>query len=407
MMSTLTVSQLNRYVRMQLEHDEKLQNLRVQGEISNCKCYGSGHIYFTLQDLETDCAVSAVMYKSSAQYLRFIPKNGMCVLVTGRAMFYEKKGEFQLCVVSMAEFKNAGQHAQSLEQLKKKLLSLGIFDPSAKRPLPAMPQDIGVVTSAYGAAYQDIRKTLEERYPIGHLHLYPAVVQGEQAPASICRAIRAAERGGCDVIIVGRGGGSAEDLAAFQTEEVVMAIYGCAVPVISAVGHETDWTLSDEAADARASTPTKAAVMATPDMPTLRTGVMQYTRRLQSAMEKQLREKQTVLTHCTDRLHLQAPARQVERAQYQLKTTVGHLQDVLQAKYFVSKQAQLQSAAQRLELLNPMKILGQGYGLVYHGETLLRRADQVQSGDVIHVKLEHGALDAQVQNIEMDDASKI
>ena len=263
-MAILSVSQLNRYVGFKLKEDRALQGILVRGEITNfTNHYRSGHLYFTLRDAES--CVKALMFRSNAQRLRFTPREGMNVIAAATASLYERDGAFQLYVTDLQP-DGAGTQALALEQLKKKLTAMGVFDAAAKRPLPAMPQKIGVITSDTGAALQDVKNVIGRRYPIGHLLVYPAQVQGDAAADSVCRAIAAAERDGCDVLIVGRGGGASETLEAFNTERVVMAIYHCAVPVVSAVGHETDWTLADAAADLRAPTPSAAAELAVPDV---------------------------------------------------------------------------------------------------------------------------------------------
>ncbi|MGN0585446.1 MAG: exodeoxyribonuclease VII large subunit, partial [Ruminococcus sp.] len=245
-MSILTISQLNRYVAFRLKEDKAVQNILVRGEISNFTHHArSGHCYFTLKDAE--CAVKAVMFRSYAERIKFRPRDGMHIIAAASASIYERDGSFQLYVTDMQE-DGIGQQQLNFEKLRQKLSEMGVFDPASKRPVPSCPGKVGVVTSGTGAALQDIINVIGRRYPLCELHVFPAQVQGEAAPESIAGSIARAEKFGCDVLIVGRGGGSAEDLSAFNTERVVMAVYNCAVPVISAVGHETDVSLTDAAA---------------------------------------------------------------------------------------------------------------------------------------------------------------
>ena len=256
-MPVITVTQINRYIGSILKNDRNIQGIMVRGEISNyVKHFRSGHVYFTLKDSES--AIKAVMFANSAARLKFAPEDGMAVIVSGSIGVYERDGAYQLYVNDIIP-EGAGAQGAALEQLKRKLQKEGIFDTAHKRPIPAMPKKIGAVTSLSGAAVRDIINVLSRRYPLGEVYAVNALVQGEGAPESVCRGILRAEAAGCDVIIVGRGGGSSEDLSAFNTEKVAYAIYNCKVPVISAVGHETDFTIADLAADLRAPTPSAAA----------------------------------------------------------------------------------------------------------------------------------------------------
>ena len=259
-----------------------------------------------------------------------------------------------------------------------------------------MPQRIGVITSDVGAALQDVRNVISRRYPVGHLLVYPAQVQGNAAVQSICSAIAAAQADRCDVLIVGRGGGSAENLQAFNTEQVVMAIYHCTIPVVSAVGHETDWTLADAAADLRAPTPSAAAELAVPDMRQLLQQIQEQRRRMIAAIRGQLQSRQQELERLCDRLRLQSPAHRQSMEQQALE----HLYRRLVrggAAVLERYENQLRQQAEKLEMLSPLKILGRGYALVYQGEELVRRAEQVQPGDILRVQLAEGEITAEVK----------
>lgn len=263
-MAVLTVTQLNRYAAFQLKEDRHLQHLLIRGEISGfTRNQRSGHCYFILKDAES--SVRAVLFRNQASRISIPLANGISVIAAATATLYEREGTFQLCVTDL-QMDGVGAQQSALEQRKKQLAALGVFDAARKRPLPDFPKKIGVVTSASGAAIHDIEQVIRRRFPLVQLMLFPAQVQGDSAPESISHAIQRASQSDCDILIVGRGGGSAEDLQAFQTEEVVMAVFHCSIPVISAVGHEIDQTLTDYAADLRAPTPSAAAELAVPSM---------------------------------------------------------------------------------------------------------------------------------------------
>lgn len=392
-MAVISVTQLNRYVGFKLKEDRMLQGLLVQGEITNfTNHYRSGHFYFTIRDEES--SVKAVMFRSNAQRLRFMPEDGMRVIAAASASLYERDGAFQLYVTDLQP-DGAGAKALALEQLKKKLTAMGVFDSSAKRPLPAMPQKIGVITSDTGAALQDVKNVIGRRYPIGHLLVYPALVQGENAANSVCHAIQAAERDSCDVLIVGRGGGAAEDLQAFNTEAVIMAIYHCTIPVVSAVGHETDWTLADAAADLRAPTPSAAAELAVPDVQHLMQTVQELGRRQEAAVIRIFQQKEQELRRMQDKLLLASPQQRQQAAQLELQ----HIQERLEHginRTLERCSTQLMQQAERLDMLSPLKILGRGYALVYHGEDLIHSGAQVQTGDLLRIQLAQESVYARV-----------
>lgn len=393
-MAILSVTQLNRYVGFKLKEDRALQGVLVRGEITNfTNHYRSGHLYFTLRDAES--GVKAVMFRSNAQRLKFMPEEGMRVIAAATASLYERDGAFQLYVTDLQP-DGAGLQALALEQLKKKLTAMGVFDTAAKRPLPPMPQKIGVITSDTGAALQDVINVTSRRYPIGTLMVYPAQVQGDKAADSVCRAVAAAERDGCDVLIVGRGGGASEDLQAFNTEKVVMAIYHCTVPVVSAVGHETDWTLTDAAADLRAPTPSAAAELAVPDVRQMLQQVQELSRRMTAAAGRLVTMRQQELQRLADRIRIQSPEHRQKIAEKELYTLIQQLRNS-GIHMLERRQNALSQAASRLEMLSPLTILGRGYSLVYHGEELVRSAEQVHAGDLLRIRLAEGEIIAKIQ----------
>lgn len=398
-MAILTISQLNCYVAFRLKEDKAIQSILVRGEISNFTCHTrSGHCYFTLKDEE--CAIKAVMFRSSAQQIRFRPRDGMHIIAAASANLYERDGSFQLYVTDMQQ-DGIGQQQLALQKLKEKLTAMGVFDPAAKRSLPAYPEKIGVVTSATGAAVHDVMEVIGRRYPIGTLEIFPAQVQGEAAPDSIARAIMKADAVGCDVLIVGRGGGSAEDLSAFNTEQVVMAVYNCSVPVISAVGHETDVTLTDAAADLRAPTPSAAAEQAVPSIDEMRQLLLAKTRQLQQSFSIYTEQQANRLQRLTERLKAQSPDQRHQLAEQQLDLVTLRLHKAMEARIQHSEN-DLQKELVRLDALSPLKILSRGYSLVYNEDALLRDSASAQTGDELDVILSRGQLRVKVLNRKDD-----
>ncbi len=393
MASIISVSQLNHYVSFQLKEDPDLKKISVRGEISNFTNHRrSGHLYFTLHDEE--CSVKAVMFAHNTRQLKFTPRDGMRVVAFASVSLYEKEGSYQLYVTNLLP-DGTGARAQELEQLREKLTYMGVFNESRKRSLPALPQKIGVVTSDSGAALQDIRNILSRRYPIGTLCVYPALVQGKDAPDSIQRAIFAAQRDECDVLIVGRGGGSSEDLAAFQTEQVVLAISRCEIPVISAVGHETDWTLSDDAADFRAPTPSAAAELVAPDREQLMHQIRQYQERLSYGMQQILQRNETELQQLSDVVSRNTPIYRLESETQSLTI----LQDSLNrdmTQYFSKCDDALYSLTEKLEMLSPLRNLSRGYAIVDVNGKICRSARKVAIEDTIRIRLYDGELIARV-----------
>ncbi len=388
-MSILTISQINRYVAFRLKEDKAVQSILVRGEISNFVCHTrTGHCYFTLKDSE--CAVKAVMFRSYAERIKFRPKDGMHIIAAASASLYERDGSFQLYVTDMQE-DGIGQQQLALEKLKQKLLEMGVFDTSAKRPIPTHPSKVGVVTSGIGAALQDIINVISRRYPLCELHVFPAQVQGEAAPESIARSIEMAGKYDCDVLIVGRGGGSAEDLSAFNTERVVMAVYNSSVPVISAVGHETDVSLTDGAADLRAPTPSAAAELAVPSIDELKDRLQRETGILDKVFFNSNQQREIQLQRLTEYLRSLSPENKHIMAQSELDLLSKKLADLMDAKLRQSENL-FQKELVRLDALSPLKILQRGYSLVYKNNTILRSAEEAVLGDELDVRLASGQL---------------
>ena len=394
-MPVLTVTQINKYLSFRIKDDKNIQGIMVKGEISNfTDHYRSGHLYFTLKDKES--SIRAVMFASAASRLKFRPEDGMAVIVSGSIAVFEREGVYQLYVNDIQP-DGLGAASLALEQLKQKLAKEGIFDTAHKRPLPVMPKKIGAVTSLSGAAVRDTINVLTRRYPIGGLYVVNALVQGETAPDSICRGILKAEQAGCDVIIVGRGGGSSEDLRAFNTEKVAYAIYNCKVPVISAVGHETDTTIADLAADMRAPTPSAAAELAAPSMEQLTEKINILERRIKTAANMLLDKASDRYMQLYTRLSAYSPENRLRLNKERLEGLEKRSE--LAIKRYISRlDSQLNEKLIRLDSLSPVKVLSRGYSLVYKGESLINDADKLKNGDIIKIRFGSGEAEAEIIN---------
>ncbi|WP_295718083.1 exodeoxyribonuclease VII large subunit [uncultured Oscillibacter sp.] len=388
------VAEVNQLVKQLLDGEPMLQNIYVRGELSNYKMYPSGHHYFTLKD--ADGALRCVMFRGQASRLRFRPENGMQVIARGRITVFPRDGAYQLYCDALTP-EGAGDLAVAFEQLKAKLHAEGLFDPAHKKPLPRYPQRIAVVTSAAGAAVHDMIRILRRRYPIAKVILLPVRVQGTEAPPEIAGAIRYADRWKIgDVIITGRGGGSMEDLWAFNDERVARAIYDCETPVISAVGHEPDVTIADFVADARASTPSNAAEIAVPDQ-------VELLRWLRGAGDRMVQCETGRLEAARQRLDNLASKR-VMRDQLAYvqdkRMELAHLQQRLGALSgaLLSRRRQRFSAlAAALDAMSPLKVLGRGYAVARSQDgTILKSGREVAPGDRVSVTLSEGGFDAVV-----------
>ena len=399
-----SVTEVNELVKLLLDNEPMLSGICVRGEISNYKMYPSGHHYFSLKD--PTGAIRCVMFKGQALRLRFRPENGMKVLVTGRVSVFPRDGAYQLYCDTMTP-EGAGDLALAFEQLKEQLYKEGLFDEAHKKPLPRFPERIAIVTSSAGAAVHDMIRILRRRYPIARVLLLPVRVQGAEAPPEIVGAIRYANRWKLgDVLITGRGGGSMEDLWAFNDERVARAIYACETPVISAVGHEPDVTISDFVADARASTPSNAAEIAVPDMAELlrtldaahsrmtqsiRRDIATHSRRLESLSKKR------VLTDPT--AYLADRRQDVDHMTHRLCAAMRVVTDVQNRRFG--------ALAASLDALSPLKVLGRGYALAQQPDgTVLRSADQARIGEPLRLRLADGALRCQVKEKENEHGSK-
>lgn len=398
MQQVLSITQINEYIRGKMDEDRLLLQLAVRGEISNYKMYPSGHHYFTLKD--ENAALKCVMFKTSASKLRFRPENGMKVIAMGRITVYPRDGAFQLYCSAMS-MDGIGDLYAAFEQLKAKLAAQGLFSPEHKKPLPQFPKTIGIVTSSAGAAVHDMLRILKKRYPIVKVRLLPVRVQGAEAPGEIAAAIRYANRFKlADLLIVGRGGGSIEDLWAFNDERVAYAIYASEIPVISAVGHEPDVTISDYVADLRAATPSNAAELAVPDQAAL----LQSMDAAASAMASALSGK---LRHARQRLHVLAqspalvsPTGYLEQRQQSLEHLKSRLIGAQMQQIQRKKQRYIGNTA-KLDAMSPLKVLTRGYSIVSADDgTIVRSVRQTAPGREVQVMLSDGSLRATVSDIK-------
>lgn len=396
MQQAVTVTQLNRYVKAKLSLDPKLNGLTVKGELSNFKCHTkSGHFYFTLKD--ENASVKAVMFRQSAQRVRFTPEDGMKVIVTGSVQVYERDGVYQLYCDTMQP-DGIGDLYLAFEQRKKKLEEEGLFDPAHKRDLPQYPQKIGVVTSKTGAALQDILNILRRRYPLATVVLFEALVQGENAPASIVKGIQdAGQCGDIDVLIVGRGGGSMEDLWCFNDEAVARAAYDCPIPIVSAVGHEIDFTILDFVADLRAPTPSAAAELCTPDAEQLLQSLAMTQERLHRLMQMKVQRYTERVAGYKARVNACSPKERIRRGNEQLVSLQTRFQLAMEHT-LQKKQESLAKAVTALEAMSPLAVLTRGYSITMgeRGE-VIRSAGELLPGALIKTVLPDGELLSVVQ----------
>ena len=390
----LSISQLNEYIRGKLDNDPMLGGVAVRGEISNYKVYPSGHHYFTLKDESS--SLKCVMFKGNAVRLRFRPDNGVKVIAMGKITVYPRDGVYQLYCTAMA-MDGIGDLYAAFEQLKAKLAAQGLFDPAHKKPIPKYPGTIGIVTSSAGAAIHDMLRILRKRYPLTQVRLLPVRVQGAEAPGEIAAAIRYANYHKlADLLIVGRGGGSIEDLWAFNDERVAYAIYESEIPVISAVGHEPDVTISDFVADLRAATPSNAAELAVPDQDTLLQGLDSMSMAMAASLNRQLKGARQHLDVLSKSAALQSPTGYLDQKRKTLELLQNRLVSA-QSRIVDRKKQQFVANVSKLDAMSPLKVLTRGYALAHTDDgTLLKSVSQVEAGDRIVVDLSDGKLTASV-----------
>ena len=398
-----SVSQLNEYVKMLLEGNPNLKDVWVQGEISGAKLYSSGHLYFSLKD--SDSVISAVMFKNSMMRMEFDPENGMKVVAHGRVSAYPPRGQYQFIVDRMIP-EGTGALAVAFEQLKARLGAEGLFDPVRKKPLPTHPRRIGVVTSPSGAAVHDIIRVAKKRCPSTEILIFPSLVQGAEAPAYLrggiqyFNAVKDDPEQGVDLIIIGRGGGSAEDLWGFNDERLARAVAASEIPVVSAVGHEVDFTICDFVADLRAATPSAAAELSLPDKEDLTRQVQSLTTRLTAAQTTRLKRHRTQLDRLSAARALTSP-----EAAYRLRReNVAVLEKRLSlsvSRRLTFKRQSMERVVASLAALNPLSVLGRGYALVQtEAGKVIPAAAELTVGDRVNLRFADGTAKVAVEEVE-------
>ena len=415
----ITISDLNRYIKAKFDIDSNLNNVYLKGEISNFKHHTRGHFYFTLKD--ENSRLSAVMFNFNASKVGFEPEDGMKVLVSGRISVYEATGSYQIYVNTM-EMDGIGNLYLEFEKLKKKLASEGLFNKEHKKLIPKYPKTIGIITAPTGAAIRDILSTIKRRYPIAKTILFPALVQGEGAKESVTKQLKKAQEYDLDVIICGRGGGSIEDLWCFNEEMVARAIYESKIPVISAVGHEIDFTIADFVADLRAPTPTGAAEMAVPNITDLNNLFNQLKIRATKAIQNKIDGTENRLKTVTSKQILKNPLSIYEIKEQRLDNLLDRLQlfianklkeDNLRyhkiidnkllkepTKILENKEYQFNILLKTVTILNPMKLLDSGYSIVKNKNEVITSVKLVNVNDVINIALKDGTIDAKIVSKE-------
>ena len=393
----LSVSEINLYIKKLLQQDGRMSSVLVRGEISNFTRHSSGHLYFSLKD--TTGAIKCVMFRSNAQRLQFQPGHGMEVLVSGYVSVYERDGVYQLYVEQMMVAGAVTLHL-AYEKLKKKLEGEGLFDKMNKRPLPFLPRKVGIVTSPTGAAIRDLLSIIHRRNAGISVYVVPAIVQGQEGIASICQSLEVLYQHDMDVIIVGRGGGSLEELWCFNEEAVVRKIAASPVPIISAVGHETDVTLADFAADVRAATPSMAAEVAVPEKKQLEEVLSLRQRTLEQRFSSLLLHKKQYLEHLASHRLLQKPELLLQDRQQLLDETNEKLEKAIQL-ILAQKKQEFAARAEKLNALSPLHVLGRGYALCQkENGQVVRSASDTAVGERVQIVLEKGCLTASVLDRE-------
>lgn len=391
-----SVNELNNYVKNILDSDENLRYIFVAGEISNYKAHYSGHLYMTIKD--ESAAVKAVMFAGNASKLRFVPENGMKVLIFGQVSLFSRDGSYQLYINSMQP-DGMGALSVAYEQLKKKLEAEGLFSPEHKKKLPAFPQKIGVVTSSTGAAIQDIFNVLSRRYPVAQVVVRPAQVQGEGAAKDIADAIREFNAlKGADVLIVGRGGGSVEDLWAFNEEIVARAVFESDIPVVSAVGHETDYTICDFVADLRAPTPSAAAEIVVPDINELKSVLFNYKQHITNMIVSRFNQERQRLNVIKKSSAMRDPVVKLNDSRRSLLYFNEKLND-LTCNAIEKNKLRLGTMAGKLQSLSPLGVIARGYALVEKNEAVVTTIDSVDIDEMVKVRLSNGSFDARVEKV--------
>ncbi|MDD4705668.1 MAG: exodeoxyribonuclease VII large subunit [Bacilli bacterium] len=414
----ITITTLNKYLKNKFDTDPNIRNVSLKGEISNFKGHSRGHLYFTLKD--EGSRINAVMFQFNANRLTFIPEDGMKVLVDGRVSIYEATGAYQIYIENMEEDGLGNLHLK-YEELKKELQAKGLFNQEHKKLIPKYPQKIGIITAPTGAAIKDILSTIKRRYPICETYLFPSLVQGMLAKDDIVKQIKEAENHDLDLLIIGRGGGSIEDLWAFNEEIVAYAIYECKIPIISAIGHEIDFTIADFVADLRAPTPTAAAELAVPNITDLNILLKQYYIRTVNLIKHNLNLNINKLKTTKNSYVLTNPLAIYEIKEQKLSNIILNLNSYINNKLnhsrtkllrykdsyilnnpnslFINKQNKYTLILNKLELLNPISVLSKGYSVLKHDNKIIKDSSKLKIGDKIDIKLFKGEIKAKVEEV--------
>lgn len=415
----LTITALTKYLKYKFDSDVHLQKIFLKGEISNLKFHTTGHLYFSLKD-ETS-KINAIMFGTNAKKMLFTPQDGMKVLITGRISIYEATGNYQIYVDDMLE-DGVGNLYIAFEQLKEKLSKEGLFNKEHKRPIPKIPTKIGIITAPTGAAIKDILSTIKRRFPLAETYLFPSLVQGENAKNDIVKKIKQANTYPLDVLIVGRGGGSIEDLWPFNEEIVARAIYNSQIPVVSAVGHEIDFTISDYVADLRAPTPTGAAEMVVPNIIDLIKLFDQYKIRLNETIYQKINYQKLYLDSIKNSFVIKNPMimyenkkQKIDLLRENIRKAVLHKYTIIENKYshlknnyilknpdklLLKSKNELQKIIEKLNLVNPLEILSRGYSITKINEKIITNINQLNKNDKIEVTFKTGSILAEVLEIK-------
>ncbi|SFX56660.1 exodeoxyribonuclease VII large subunit [Ruminococcus sp. XPD3002] len=395
-MSMITVSQLNRHISELVSGDRELKGFMLRAEIAQVDLFRAANgtmLFLTLKDEQSE--IKANLYSGVLSRLKFRPEKGMSVIVMGSVSVYEKRGTYSVTIMDMAA-DGAGLAAAALDELKKKLAKEGFFSEEHKRPLPYMPKKIGVVTSLTGAVVHDITDTLTTRYPLCEVYAVHCQVQGAGAPESIVRGIMRAESAGCDVIIVGRGGGSDEELSVFNDERIARAVYNCLVPVVSAVGHEQNHTIIDDVADRYVSTPTRAAIAVSPDISEIMRNVSVYSEHLGKAMNNIIGNAERSFQLAQAKLAANSPENRLKLAEERINSMENRLGSAVERK-LQSLDSSLERCIAVLEGRSPLKIMEAGYSLAYKGESLIKDSAETECGDIITLRFAKGGAEAEIK----------
>lgn len=417
----LTITALTKYLKYKFDVDEHLKCVYLKGEISNFKSHTTGHLYFSIKD--ENSKINAIMFNSNAQKIIFKPTDGMKVLVKGRITVYETTGNYQIYVDEMLE-DGVGNLYIAFEQLKERLSKEGLFDAKYKKKIPKFPEKVGVVTASTGAAIKDILSTIKRRYPICEVILFPSLVQGENAASDIVKKIKMAENYDLDVLIVGRGGGSIEDLWPFNEEIVARAIFDSNIPIISAVGHEIDYTIADFVADLRAPTPTGAAELAVPNLLDLKKHIGQFRIRLNESILKIVNYQKLYLDSLKNSFVIKNPLIMYDNKKQKIDSYIEKLNNLLKVKLdknidklnflknsyilknsdllYRQKQEQLNNIIEKLELINPLKVLKRGYSVVYKEDKIINSINLLNENENLKIKLSDGLVVTKIEKLVKD-----